>query len=80
MPKLGGEVGAKHSGKTTVIEHLIAEFASRSYQVDTIKEMVRIPTLDTTQTETDLSTQAGAEKIVAVPRRLDQCPGTCQLN
>jgi GTPase SAR1 family protein len=40
LPKLGGAVGAKHSGKTTVIEHLIAEFASRSYQVDTIKEMV----------------------------------------
>ena len=34
-----------------------------------IKEMVRIPTLDTPQTETDLYTKAGAEKIVAVPRQ-----------
>ena len=61
----------KHSGKTTVIEHLIAELTSRDYHVDTIKENVRIPTLDTPQTETDLYNQAGAEKIVAVPRRLD---------
>ena len=34
-----------------------------------IKEMVRIPTLDTPQTETDRYTMAGAEKIVAVPRQ-----------
>lgn len=69
MPKLVAVVGAKHSGKTTVIEHLIAELTGRGYHVGAIKEMVRIPTLDTPQTETDRYTKAGAEKIVAVPRQ-----------
>ena len=69
MPKLVAVVGGKHSGKTTVIEHLIAELKSRGYRVGTIKEMVRIPTLDTPQTETDRYTQAGAEIVVAVPRQ-----------
>jgi molybdopterin-guanine dinucleotide biosynthesis protein MobB len=61
-------VGGKHSGKTTVIEHLIDELKSREYHVATIKEMVRVPTLDTPATETDRYTRAGAEVIVAVPR------------
>jgi molybdopterin-guanine dinucleotide biosynthesis adapter protein len=69
LPKLVAIVGAKHSGKTTVIEHLITELKRRGYHVGAIKEMVRIPTLDTPQTETDRYTKAGAEKIVAVPRQ-----------
>ena len=69
MPKIVAVVGGKHSGKTTVIEHLIAELKRRGYRVGTIKEMVRIPTLDTPQTETDRYTQAGAEIVVAVPRQ-----------
>jgi len=68
LPKIVAVVGGKHSGKTTVIEHLITELKSRKYHVATIKEMVRIPTLDTPATETDRYTRAGAEIIVAVPR------------
>jgi molybdopterin-guanine dinucleotide biosynthesis protein B len=68
LPRLVAVVGGKHSGKTTVIEHLIAELKSRGYRVGAIKEMVRIPTLDTPATETDRYTKAGAEVIVAVPR------------
>ena len=68
LPKLVAVVGGKHSGKTTVIEHLVAELKSRMYHVATIKEMVRVPTLDTPATETDRYTRAGAEVIVAVPR------------
>ncbi len=68
MPKLVAVVGGKHSGKTTVIEHLIAELKRRGYHVGAIKEMVRIPTLDTPATETDRYTTAGAEIIAAVPR------------
>jgi molybdopterin-guanine dinucleotide biosynthesis protein B len=68
LPKLVAVVGGKHSGKTTVIENLIAEMKRRGYHVGTIKEMVRIPTLDTPQTETDRYSNAGAEVIVAVPR------------
>jgi molybdopterin-guanine dinucleotide biosynthesis protein MobB len=68
MPKIVAVVGGKHSGKTTVIEHLIAELKRRGYRVGAIKEMVRIPTLDTPATETDRYTSAGAEVIAAVPR------------
>ncbi len=67
MPKIVAVVGGKHSGKTTVIEHLIVELKHRGYRVGTIKEMVRIPTLDTPATETDRYTNAGAEIVVAVP-------------
>jgi molybdopterin-guanine dinucleotide biosynthesis protein B len=69
VPKLIGVVGGKHSGKTTVIEHLIAELARRGYHVGTIKEMVRIPTLDTPQKETDRYTKAGAEIMWKAKRR-----------
>ena len=69
MPKAIAVVGGKHSGKTTVIVHLIAELKHRGYLVGTIKEMVRIPTLDTPETETDRYTRAGAEIVVAVPRQ-----------
>jgi molybdopterin-guanine dinucleotide biosynthesis protein MobB len=68
LPKIVAVVGGKHSGKTTIVEHLIAELKSRGYHVAAIKEMVRIPTLDTPATETDRYTQAGAEVVVAVPK------------
>ncbi len=51
-----------------MIEHLTAELKHRGYHVGAVKEMVRIPTLDTPATETDRYTVAGAEVIVAVPR------------
>jgi len=68
VPKLLAVVGGKHSGKTTIIENLLRQLKNRGYRVGTIKEMVRIPTLDTPATETDRYTQAGAELVVAVPR------------
>ena len=68
MLKIVAVVGGKHSGKSTVIEHLIAELKNRTFHVATIKEMVRALTLDTPATETDRYTRAGAEVIVAVPR------------
>jgi molybdopterin-guanine dinucleotide biosynthesis protein MobB len=68
MPKLIAVVGGKHSGKTTIIEHLIIELSSQGYNVGTIKEMVRIKTLDTPQKETDRYRHAGAKIVVAVPR------------
>jgi molybdopterin-guanine dinucleotide biosynthesis adapter protein len=69
LAKLVAIVGGKHSGKTTLIEHLIAELKCRGYHVGAAKEMVRIPTLDTPGTETDRYSFAGAEIIVAVPRQ-----------
>jgi molybdopterin-guanine dinucleotide biosynthesis protein MobB len=68
LTKIVAVVGGKHSGKTTVIEHLTAELKRRGHSVGAIKEMVRIPTLDTPETETDRYFQAGAEVIAAVPR------------
>jgi molybdopterin-guanine dinucleotide biosynthesis protein B len=68
VPKVVAVIGGKHSGKTTIIEHLIIELKHRGYSVGTIKEMVRIPTLDTPATETDRYSKAGAEIVVAVPR------------
>ncbi len=68
MPKLVAVVGSKHAGKTTIIENLTRQLKSRGYHVGTIKEMVRIPTLDTPETETDRYTTAGVEVVVAVPR------------
>jgi molybdopterin-guanine dinucleotide biosynthesis protein B len=68
MPKCIAVVGGKHSGKTTIIESLIRQLKSRGHRVGTVKEMVRIPTLDTPATETDRYSEAGAEMVVAVPR------------
>jgi molybdopterin-guanine dinucleotide biosynthesis protein B len=68
MPKLVAVVGTKHAGKTTLIQNLLAQLKSRGYRVGAVKEMVRVPTLDTPETETDRYTQAGAEMVVAVPR------------
>ena len=55
-------------GKTTVTEHLIAELKRRGFHVGAIKDMVRIPTLDTPHKETDRYCVAGAEIIAAIPR------------
>jgi molybdopterin-guanine dinucleotide biosynthesis protein B len=68
LVKIVAVVGAKHSGKTTIIENLTAELKRRGFSVGAVKEMVRIPTLDTPQTETDRYAKAGATVIVAVPR------------
>jgi molybdopterin-guanine dinucleotide biosynthesis protein B len=68
MPKCMAVVGGKHSGKTTIMENLIRQLKNRGYRVGTVKEMVRIPTLDTPSTETDKYSAAGAETVVAVPR------------
>lgn len=68
MLKLVGVIGGKHSGKTTIIEHLVTELKSRGYTVGVIKEMVRINTLDTPAKETGRYRSAGAETVVAVPR------------
>ncbi len=68
MPKLIAVIGGKHSGKTTIIENVIVELRRRGLRVGTIKEMVRVTTLDEPGKETDRYAKAGAETIVAVPR------------
>ena len=66
-PRFLAVVGGKHSGKTTTIECLVVELKKRGYRVGTVKEMVRISSLDTPGKETDRYTSAGAETVVAVP-------------
>jgi len=56
------------SWETTTIENLTIELRCSGYRVGAIKEMVRIPALDTPGKETERYAQAGAEIIVAVPR------------
>jgi len=68
LTKLIAVVGGKHSGKTTVIENLITELKHRGFGVGAVKEMVKIPTLDTPAKETDRYKTSGAEIIVAAPR------------
>jgi molybdopterin-guanine dinucleotide biosynthesis protein B len=68
MPWCIAVIGGKHSGKTTIIENLIRQLKSRGYRVGTVKEMVRIHTLDTPVKETERYSEAGAELVVAVPR------------
>jgi molybdopterin-guanine dinucleotide biosynthesis adapter protein len=68
-PRFLAVVGGKHSGKTTTIECLIVELKKRGYRVGTVKEMVRIEALDTPGKETERYAIAGAEIVVAVPRR-----------
>jgi molybdopterin-guanine dinucleotide biosynthesis adapter protein len=67
-PRFLAVVGGKHSGKTTTIENLIVELKRRGYRVGTVKEMVRISSLDTPGKETDRYAVAGAETVVAMPR------------
>jgi molybdopterin-guanine dinucleotide biosynthesis protein B len=70
MTKFVAVVGGKHSGKTTIIQHLITELKNRGYKVGTIKHMPRIQTLDSPAPAHDTwkHSQAGAEIIVAVPQ------------
>jgi molybdopterin-guanine dinucleotide biosynthesis protein B len=68
MHKCVAVVGGKHSGKTTVIENVLRQLKTRGYRVGVVKEMVRIPTLDAPEKETNRYGEAGAETIVAIPR------------
>ena len=70
MTKFVAVVGGKHSGKTTIIQHLITELKNRGYKVGTIKHMPRIQTLDSPAPAHDTwkHSHAGAEIIVAVPQ------------
>jgi molybdopterin-guanine dinucleotide biosynthesis protein B len=70
MPKFVAVVGGKHSGKTTIIEHLILTLKKRGYKVATIKEMPNTESIDDPLPNHDTwkHTEAGADIVVAKPK------------
>ncbi|MGD6932875.1 MAG: molybdopterin-guanine dinucleotide biosynthesis protein B [Candidatus Bathyarchaeia archaeon] len=69
MARFVAVVGGKHSGKTTLIQHLIRVLKSRGFRVATIKEMPNTATVDTPSETHDTwkHGEAGAEIVVASP-------------
>ena len=67
MPKFVAVVGGKHSGKTRVIQHLIPELRRRGYRVGSIKEMLRVHSIDAPGKDTWKHSKVGAEIVVATP-------------
>ncbi len=59
--------GLKKSGKTTVVENLVAELTSRGYKVGTLKK-IHIPgfTIDQKGKDTYRHKQAGAEFVISL--------------
>jgi molybdopterin-guanine dinucleotide biosynthesis protein B len=66
-------VGGKHSGKTTVIQHLIHELKRRGYRVGSAKEMVRTRWVDIQGRETWEHGKAGSEIVIAAPLEETVC-------
>lgn len=67
MPKFVAVVGGKHSGKTTVIQHLTSELKRRGYRVGSLKEMPRAHWVDVAGKDTWEHARAGAEIVIATP-------------
>jgi molybdopterin-guanine dinucleotide biosynthesis protein B len=67
MPKFVAVVGGKHSGKTTVVQHLISELRRRGYRVGSVKEMPRAHWIDVPGKDTWEHGRAGAEIVIAAP-------------
>lgn len=58
--------GWKNSGKTTLVERLVAEFRSRGLRVATVKRSHDAFLMDVEGTDTDRHRKAGAEAVVMV--------------
>ncbi|GAB4442228.1 MAG: molybdopterin-guanine dinucleotide biosynthesis protein B [Anaerolineae bacterium] len=66
-PPIVAIIGKSKSGKTTLIEKLIAHFRQRGYRVATIKHHFHTDkTLDTPGKDTWRHAQAGAEQVVII--------------
>jgi molybdopterin-guanine dinucleotide biosynthesis adapter protein len=71
MTKYIAIVGGKHSGKTTVIQKIIPILKNKGYRIVTIKEMLRVPTIDIPKEAHDTwkHSEAGADIVIAVPQK-----------
>ncbi|MFE3837080.1 molybdopterin-guanine dinucleotide biosynthesis protein B [Pseudogemmobacter sonorensis] len=66
--RIYGITGRKNSGKTTLVERLVAEFAARGLRVSTIKHSHHAAGLDRPGTDSDRHRAAGAiEVVLAAP-------------
>ena len=68
MTPLFAVVGWKNSGKTTLIERLVAEFAGRGLAVGTVKHTHQAFAMDVPGTDTDRHRRAGARRVMMVGR------------
>jgi len=67
MPPIISIIGKSKSGKTTLIEKLIAELKQRGYRVATIKHHFHTDkSLDTPGKDTYRHAEAGAERVVMI--------------
>ncbi len=71
MPPIVSIVGKSSSGKTTLVEKLIAELKSRGYRVATVKHTPRESSFDEPGKDSWRHTQAGSEAtVVSSPDKL----------
>lgn len=61
--KVVAVIGGKHSGKTTIIQHLARELKSRGYRIGSVKEMPNVRWVDVPEKETWKHGEAGAEIV-----------------
>jgi molybdopterin-guanine dinucleotide biosynthesis protein B len=73
MPKFVAVIGGKHSGKTTVIQHLVSELKNRGYRIGSAKEMSRTGWVDLSDKDTWKHASAGAEIVIATPLNETVC-------
>ncbi len=68
-PRVIGVVGWKNSGKTTLVERLVAEFVHRGWRVATIKHAHHDADIDKPGTDSFRHRAAGAAEVVLVGGR-----------
>ncbi len=68
--KVYGITGVKNSGKTTLVERLVAEIAARGYSVSTVKHAHHVTDVDQPGRDSYRHREAGAREVMlASPRR-----------
>ncbi len=68
--KVYGVTGVKNSGKTTLMERLVAEIGARGYTVSTVKHAHHVTDIDQPGRDSHRHREAGAREVMlASPRR-----------
>lgn len=65
-PRIFGVTGWKNSGKTTLVERLVAEFVRRGWTVNTVKHAHHDVDIDQTGTDSARHRAAGATEVALV--------------
>src|SRR5690606_142191 len=69
MQRVLGVIGWKNSGKTTLVERLVAELVARGWKVSTVKHAHHAFDIDHEGTDTFRHRAAGASEVAIVSRR-----------